>query len=417
MDVVYAGQKLPGTITRSIFLAGPTPRGPEAESWRPAALQYLREEGYEGVVFVPISINPPLIGGENCQDSRKGAWGQDGQWTQGYTAQVEWEERCLNMADCIVFWVPRDMETMPALTTNVEWGVWCNSGKVVLGFPPDAPKMRYLKHYAREYSVPMGATLENTLDAALELIGPGIGPGAPPERMKGERFVPMYIWKTPAFQAWYMAQLHAGNTLEDAKVVWTFRVGPGGKIVFFWALHVDVFITSEKRHKTNEVVLARPDISTIAVFYLKKEGPVESRDLLDTEIALVREFRSPASTSDGFIWEIPGGSSWKETEDPAETAVHELEEETGLKVEPSRMEYLGARQVAGTLSAHKAHCFACQLSADEMDQLRGEAGVVHGVVGDSERTYVEIRTLRSILDSGLVDWANLGMLFQALVGR
>ena len=398
MDVVYAGQKLPSTITRSIFLAGPTPRGPEAESWRPIALQYLREEEYEGVVFVPEP--------------------EDGKWTQDYTAQIEWEEWCLNMADCIVFWVPRDLETMPALTTNIEWGVWCNSGKTVLGYPPDAPKMRYLKHGARENSVPMADSLEDTIHAALEQIGPGVGPGTPPERVKGERFVPMYIWKTPVFQEWYMAQLNAGNTLEDAKVVWTFRVGPGGKIVFFWALHVDIFVASESRHKTNEVVIARPDISTIAVFLPPSpaRGLSPLKHLLETEIALICEFRSPASTSDGFIWEIPGGSSWKGTEDPVVTAVHELEEETGLKVEPKRMKYLGARQVAGTISAHKAHCFACQLARREMAQLKSEAGIVHGVESDTERTYVEIRTVQEILGSDLVDWANLGMLFQALVG-
>ena len=86
MKVVYATQPLPQSITRSIFLAGPTPRGPEAESWRPHAISLLQEIGFDGTVFVPES--------------------EDGIWRQSYTDQVEWEELCLNAADCIVFWIP-----------------------------------------------------------------------------------------------------------------------------------------------------------------------------------------------------------------------------------------------------------------------------------------------------------------------
>ena len=44
------------------------------------------------MVHLFVSINPPLIGGENCQDSRKGARGQDGQWPQDYTAQGKWPQ-------------------------------------------------------------------------------------------------------------------------------------------------------------------------------------------------------------------------------------------------------------------------------------------------------------------------------------
>ena len=136
-----------------MFLAGPTPRQPEVASWRPDALTLLRQQ-WRGpgrlVVFVPESD-----GG-----------GFHGTWD----AQVAWEDECLNAADVIAFWVPRDMRTLPGLTTNVEWGRWESSGKVVLGAPPDAPGMKYLRHYADRYAVPTAATLDATMAAALELL-------------------------------------------------------------------------------------------------------------------------------------------------------------------------------------------------------------------------------------------------------
>jgi hypothetical protein len=90
MQVVYTGEEAPKTLTKSIFLAGPTPRNKqEQESWRPDALKILEDKGYDGVVFIP--------------EDRKGEFKLE------YDDQVGWEEKYLNMADCIVFWVPRDL--------------------------------------------------------------------------------------------------------------------------------------------------------------------------------------------------------------------------------------------------------------------------------------------------------------------
>lgn len=38
---------------KSIFLAGPTPRGENIESWRKYACQFLEKNGFDGVVYVP----------------------------------------------------------------------------------------------------------------------------------------------------------------------------------------------------------------------------------------------------------------------------------------------------------------------------------------------------------------------------
>ena len=234
MDIVYAGEEAPQIIRKSIFLAGPTPREPNfllssPPSWRPTALKWLAQNGFEdGTVFVP-EPNP-----------KRGKW-------EDYSDQIEWEEKHLHMADCIVFWVPREMQRMPGMTTNVEFGRWYESGKVVLGSPIGVPKMRYLEYYAHKFHAWIGYTLEETLRyAVLNHIGLVAIP-----RTGGEREVPLHIWRTPSFQKWYKAQKDAGNRLDGARVVWTFRVGPLKDIVFFWALHVDVFITKENRHNEN----------------------------------------------------------------------------------------------------------------------------------------------------------------------
>ncbi|TLX16653.1 hypothetical protein [Rhizobium sp. MHM7A] len=57
---------------------------------------------------------------------------------------------------------------MPAFTTNVEFGDWVKSGKVILGAPADGPKMSYLRILAKKYNVPCFDTLDETLQAAVE---------------------------------------------------------------------------------------------------------------------------------------------------------------------------------------------------------------------------------------------------------
>jgi len=381
MQVVYAKELLPDVFTKSIFLAGPTPRSADVASWRPDALRLIQEAGYDGVVFVPEA--------------------RDGNWKSGYEDQIEWEERCLNVADCILFWIPRNLANMPALTTNTEWGVWQNSGKVVFGAPLEVEKIRYQRYYANKLEVPSANSLHEAVQLALTMLGGGSS------RSGGEREVPLYIWHTPHFQQWYRAQKCAGNRLDGARVEWTFRVGPKRKFVFFWALHVDVYIASENRHKTNEVVVARPDIATI-VMYRKGETLDES------DIVLIREFRSPAATDDGFVWEIPGGSSFKPTGNSATLAAHECQEETGLEINPNRVSRREVRQLTATLSAHKAHLFSVEITDEELGWLRNQQGIAHGVAEDTERTYVEVMKLGEIRNCNKVDWSMLGMILSVL---
>lgn len=149
MNIAYSGQSAP-TATRSIFLAGPTPRDTQTPSWRPEALRILQELGFEGTVFVP--------------EHEDGNWPTD---DASYAAQCEWEHWALQAANCIVFWIPRNLKTMPAFTTNVEFGLFCRSGRVTLGYPEGAPKMRYLRWLAGVRDIPVHHTLRETLQDAM----------------------------------------------------------------------------------------------------------------------------------------------------------------------------------------------------------------------------------------------------------
>jgi hypothetical protein len=383
--VVYAREAAPEEYEASIFLEGPTPTKNGAHSWRTEALHMLKAAGYRGVVFVPES-RPDESGNTRFHAD--------------YANQLEWERQYRYMADVILAWIPRTRED-PGITTNYELGEDMDSGKLVFGTPDNSWKTSYPRYWAERLQVPVASTLRDTVINALTLLGKGA------RRKGGERFVPLFVWRTSHFQQWYTALVRAGNRLDHAKVVWTWRVGPQRKFTFFWILHVKVWIKSERRHKSNEVVLSRPDISTIVLY---QRAPV----LDDSLVVLVKEFRSPVSNSTGYVWENAGGSSWKEGVDPLERASEESHEETGLEIDPSRFVMHGARQVVPTLSAHKAHLFSVELTDNEVAWLRSQNGVPRGVIADTERTFTFVSTLREIRQVDAVGWADLGKILHVL---
>jgi ADP-ribose pyrophosphatase YjhB (NUDIX family) len=345
--------------------------------WRKEALSILREKGYDGVVFVP----EPFM--------------------DGYEKQVDWENDCLNRADCILFWVPRGLD-LPGFTTNVEYGEWMKSGKVVLGYPKNAERMRYLDYKAKENFIQITNSLPEAINQALSFIGEGAN------RKDGETCVPSFIWNTEAFQNWYKNLKEVGNRLESARVEWSFRVGPEKKIVFAWVLHVDVYITKEKRHKTNEFVFARGDICVAAAIHASKDHPIS-----DSRIVLIKEFRSPVSNRDGYVHELPGGSS-KKKEDIETIVAKEFEEEISVKIGKSRFDYVGTRQLCSTLSAHRAHLFVTMLTDDEMNEITKNVDKTHGVKDDTEKTYIEILSLKDIIGDSNIDWSMMGMIFSSI---
>lgn len=390
MQIVYAQQAYPTTVTKTLFLAGPTPRR-EAESWRTDALGILRELGFDGHVFIPEPI--------------------DGEWAEDYADQVEWERGALERADVIAFWVPRDVtgqspdgngSPMPALTTNDEWGTWKASGKVVWGSPGWADSTRYQKYYAKSLGVPQAASLRETLELALTRLGDGA------EREGGSALVPLYVWIRRDFQAWYGPQIAVGNELREFRVAWSVWVGPKKDRLVVYAIEPTVWIKSEDRVKRPpECIVIRSDISSICL-YQRPGGSVA-----ETRVVLVQEYRVAARNERAMVLELPGGSSAKADANPLQTAAEEVSEEVGLSLETNRLRSHGSRQMGATLAGYHAHLFSAELTAEEMTKLATD-DTIHGADSD-ERITLQVKTLREILGARLVDWPMLGMIFEAVV--
>lgn len=155
MRVIYAEQAYPSFQDEQIlFLVGPTPRNPNVESWRPKALGILRDLGYDGLVFSPEP--------------------EDGNWSGDYVGQILWEyeglEACA-LFGCIAAWVPRDLENMPAFTTNIEFGLHVASGRLLYGRPPRSPKNRYLDWMYNKKTGRMAIeTLEELMAESVEML-------------------------------------------------------------------------------------------------------------------------------------------------------------------------------------------------------------------------------------------------------
>ena len=143
----------------SVFLAGPTPRTPSTPSWRPEAVSIFKKRKFDGHIFVPEDSDNAFI----IDDDEK---------VFDWMYQVTWETKMLKLADVIMFWIPRNMKTMPGLTTNVEYGMWIiqRPEKVVLGFPDWACNTNYLKYHAEEKDIPVVYTLEATVIEVIKKL-------------------------------------------------------------------------------------------------------------------------------------------------------------------------------------------------------------------------------------------------------
>ncbi|WP_256106768.1 nucleoside 2-deoxyribosyltransferase domain-containing protein [Streptomyces sp. ODS05-4] len=177
-----------------IFLAGPTPdRSAPVPSWRPTALGLITAQwtGPE-----PLTVLSP--------ESR------DGVRAERYEHQVDWEIEARAVADAILFWILRDVKSLPGFTANVEFGLDVASGKAVLGAPADCPnpeRNRYTVYVADRYSGPVCQTLADTVTEALASSPSGLtyrcgpvrpGRAAARRRRPGGRWPGHHEWAWPA---------------------------------------------------------------------------------------------------------------------------------------------------------------------------------------------------------------------------
>lgn len=158
--ILCFSDKEPYLEKNSIFLAGPTKRDSSyAVSWRKEAVEILEKLNFDGTVYIP-------------------------EFTEGHpfdvnyvVEQTKWEWKCLDAACVILFWVPRkvtnDKDTMPGYTTNVEFGIYTEKkpGQIILGYPDDAEKIRYLElRYKEVTGKEHYKTLRNSIIQSVVLL-------------------------------------------------------------------------------------------------------------------------------------------------------------------------------------------------------------------------------------------------------
>ena len=383
MQIIFSDSPQPQQITHSIFLAGPSPRKPQDNNWRIEAIEILKKLNFTGQVFIPI----PKEKFYNGQDENS--------WT--YLKQIQWECSFRHIADKIVFWVPRSIaHEQPGFTTNVEFGEDLHSGKIIYGRPDNADKCRYLDERIKQIQQPIFNTLEKTLEYTVtQLTNPSV-------RDNGEIFIPLHIWQDNEFQTWYTNLKNNGNQLIEAKVLHHYTVGQNK--LFSYVLKVNIFIKSENRYKDNEFVFFRKSISSVLAFY-------EDTNTKQTYIVLIKEFRSPVNNNEGYIYELPSGSSFDNIS-PQENAKNELLEETGIVIDDiNRFICVSNRQIAATLSSNKCHLYKVQLTQQEFNAI--DTQKIHGENLEYEQTHVVICKKQDALHLPL-DYNTIGMIFCAL---
>jgi hypothetical protein len=135
----YNDATLPTDNSLSVFLNGPTSRRQILEfNHRCLSVQYLREAGFKGWIYVPEPR------GEE----------DPGDFTEKEYI-YHWESSRRFAATCNSFWVPRDSGEMLGLNTNFEWGL--NVGQLLygqtnqmifIGWPVGAERMGLPEHYS-----------------------------------------------------------------------------------------------------------------------------------------------------------------------------------------------------------------------------------------------------------------------------
>lgn len=386
MKIIYSDNELPRQINKSIFLAGPSHRIPNTNSWRHETIKILEKLNYEGHVFIPIPEK--MFKGELNL-------GFD------YLTQINWEIQAREKADIILFWFNRSFnDDLMGLTTNIEFGEDLKSGKIKCGIPSSADKCEYIRERIKLLHLDTFDSLDGLVSNCVITLGEGSF------RENGETAVPLFIWQSSQFQNWYSDLKLAGNRLDDAKVLFHFKIN--GKFLFCHTLWVKIWITNENRYKENELVFSRKDISSIFAYY--------KNEINETMLVLVSEFRSPVSSKSGKVLELAGGSSIAKDIDARLNAKEELEEEIGVSITNlERFKYVNTRQLNNTLSSHKCHLYKVELSKDEFLEIEKnyKEKKTFGLTTDSEQTTIKIINSKDIFKED-IDYAMLGMIFEAL---
>lgn len=408
MNIVYNREEPPAFFKKSIYLAGTsvilynTTKKDDDKyenteyTYRDSAINFLSDKFEGGALFVPTD-NP------NSETSSPGPRDKD-----AYRERIEWEQTWLKACDAVVFWLPRNLSNL-GLCSNFELGQLFHSGKCFIGAPyqpTDNDKNAYLQTLCDIQNLHWYNDLNKLLSDTLEFIGEG-------STRKGyERKIPLQIWEHDAFQHWKkaMEENDLNCKVQDVDVIYNVNAPESGK-TFFWMIVPKIRVSGERRTKEFDCVIGRNEICSMCIY-------TNDTKLDDTEIVLIKEFRSSGRSSDGYVTELPSGS-FHENDSMVKSAMVELKEETGIELcEDKRAKFIGKKQMMPTLCSTANYVYAYDVSSKEMAEIKRQVkNKVFGIKEESERTHVVIKTWKQIIRDKLLDWPTLGMIAQVLHGE
>ncbi len=153
MKINYSDEKLMKEKP-SIFLAGPIPRDQVTKNWKEEALKILNQLQFSGIVYIPEKKTKVVM--------------------EGNKDEMNWEKEAMENADILVFWIPRSFPDMLGLTTNIEFGIWLKSGKIIYGRPDDSFRNEYLDViFEEEYHEKPYRSLEELLKETVRRLTKG----------------------------------------------------------------------------------------------------------------------------------------------------------------------------------------------------------------------------------------------------
>jgi 8-oxo-dGTP pyrophosphatase MutT (NUDIX family) len=374
MQIVYIGDPTPNQINKTVYLAG---TASNINNWRQKAIEILRLLEYDGIVFVPQwKENTLLI------DSEK---------------ERKWEEKCVAMSDHILFYFDRDIDNnIIGIESTDLFGKLKDNKNVVLVTNPNAKLVDYQITYVKEHNIPHFQELYNGIKHIINQQTDII-------RRDGERFIPQFIWKTPQFNSWYKSHQKLGNWISDARLLISHGTYD---FIFAYTLWVNIFIKSENRFKNNEFIISRTDIASCVIFK-------RAEQLVDTEIILVSEFRTPVNNESGVVLELPGGSS-NNNVSMTETVLSEIKEETGFNADPQRLTFHNSAQTYATMLTHHSHLYSYELDDIEYNIISMNNNKTFGNIEETEYTTVKIMKLGEILNNNNIDWTTIGQILTVM---
>lgn len=363
------------TVTKSIFLAGPTPRSKVGDvmgsTWRHVAIEELRKLGYDGTVYIPIPEERFQLGNEVKEEL-------------DYIHQIDWELTALHRSDVIFFYVARTEEN-PGLTTNIEFGRFIDSGRVIYARPHNAPHTEYLDKLSKKYDVEC-FELEHGLKHAVERIGEGA------VRKGLECKIPLLFWNSDQFQNWWISHSNQGNRVLAFEAKSVIALNKFTEL-FGFSAWVSIWIAKEDREKSCEWIFSRTDATYTVPFFTNPDGT--------RSYVLVRDFRSTSTNKKGYVYELPGGS-WEKDLEPQENAAKELKEETGIDLvnEIDRIKFMGFIQPYAIFAINSIAAFGIELTKEEFEFVTSKARSGE-TLGENDEEIIKLCTMneRSIYDN------------------